>query len=201
MLFFHKRQTPTAAPVEAIIAGLGNPGRQYEDTRHNAGFLVLDTLAEKLNVRIDRMKFKGLTATATLGGKGVLLLKPSTFMNLSGESVLQAMQFYKIPPEKVFVIFDDVSLEPGKLRIRRKGSHGGHNGMKNIIYLTGSDAFPRIKMGVGAKPERWDLADWVLSRFTQKEGEALEQAAENACDALPLLLNGQFQEAMNRYNS
>ena len=201
MLFFHKRQTPAAAPVEAIIAGLGNPGRQYEDTRHNAGFLVLDTLAEKLNVRIDRMKFKGLTATATLGGKGVLLLKPSTFMNLSGESVLQAMQFYKIPPEKVFVIFDDVSLEPGKLRIRRKGSHGGHNGMKNIIYLTGSDAFPRIKMGVGAKPERWDLADWVLSRFTQKEGEALEQAAENACDALPLLLNGQFQEAMNRYNS
>ena len=201
MLFFHKHQTPAAAPVEAIIVGLGNPGQKYEDTRHNAGFLVLDTLAEKLNVRIDRIKFKGLTATAAVGGKGVLLLKPSTFMNLSGESVQAAMQFYKIPPEKVFVIFDDVSLEPGKLRIRRKGSHGGHNGMKNIIYLTGSDAFPRIKIGVGAKPERWDLADWVLSRFTQKEGEALEQAAENACAALPLLLSGEFQEAMNRYNS
>lgn len=202
MFSFLHRNTPASAPIEAIVVGLGNPGRKYEDTRHNAGFIVLDKLADKLNVRIDRIKFKGETATAVINGKGVLLLKPSTFMNLSGESVQQAMQFYKIPPEKVIVVFDDISLEPGRMRIRQKGSHGGHNGMKNIIYLTGKDTFPRVKMGVGAKPNPgWDLADWVLSRFTQKEGEALEQAAENACSAIMLMVEGKTQEAMNKYNS
>lgn len=199
---FHKHSSPAAAPVEAIIVGLGNPGRQYENTRHNAGFIVLDTLAEKLNVKIDRIKFKGLTATAVIGGKGVLLLKPNTFMNLSGEAVQEAMRFYKIPPEKVIVVYDDISLEPGKLRIRKKGSDGGHNGMKNIIYLSGKDTFPRIKMGVGAKPNPgWNLADWVLSRFTQTEGEALEKAAENACSAIALMVHGKDQEAMNKFNS
>ncbi len=199
---FHKHPAPAPTPVEAIVAGLGNPGRQYENTRHNAGFLVLDTLAEKLNVKIDRIKFKGLTCTAAIEGRGVLLLKPSTYMNRSGESVREAMQFYKLPPERVIVIYDDISLEPGKLRIRRKGSDGGHNGMKNIIYLTGKDTFPRIKIGVGAKPNPgWDLADWVLSRFTQSEGEALEQAAEHACAALALMLQGKEQEAMNKFNS
>lgn len=202
MFSFLHRNTPASAPIEAIVVGLGNPGRKYEDTRHNAGFIVLDKLADKLNVRIDRIKFKGETATAVINGKGVLLLKPSTFMNLSGESVQQAMQFYKIPPEKVIIVFDDISLEPGRMRIRQKGSHGGHNGMKNIIYLTGKDTFPRVKMGVGAKPNPgWDLADWVLSRFTQKEGEALEQAAENACSAIMLMVEGKTQEAMNKYNS
>ena len=199
---FHKHASPASAPVEAIVVGLGNPGRQYENTRHNAGFIVLDALAEKLNVRIDRIKFKGLTATAVIGGKGVLLLQPNTFMNLSGESVQEAMRFYKIPPEKVIVVYDDISLEPGKLRIRKKGSDGGHNGMKNIIYLSGKDTFPRIKMGVGAKPNPgWNLADWVLSRFTQAEGEALEKAAENACNAIALMVHGKDQEAMNKFNS
>lgn len=199
---FQKHTGPATAPVEAIIVGLGNPGRQYENTRHNAGFIVLDTLAEKLDVKIDRIKFKGLTATAVINGKGVLLLKPNTFMNLSGESVQEAMRFYKIPPEKVIVVYDDISLEPGKLRIRKKGSDGGHNGMKNIIYLSGKDTFPRIKMGVGAKPNPgWNLADWVLSKFTQSEGEALEKAAENACNAIALMVHGKDQEAMNKFNS
>lgn len=202
MFHLFQKSTPAAAPVEYLIVGLGNPGRQYESTRHNAGFIVLDTLAEKLNVSIDRMKFKGLSCTAVLEGKGVLLLKPSTYMNLSGESVREAMQFYKIPPEKTIIVYDDISLEPGKLRIRKKGSDGGHNGMKNIIYLMGKDTFPRIKMGVGAKPNPgWNLADWVLSKFTQKEGEALEAAADNACEALHLMVQGKEQEAMNKYNS
>ena len=199
---FHKHNAPAAAPVEYIIVGLGNPGQQYENTRHNAGFIVLDTLAAKLHVKIDRIKFKGLTCTAAIDGKGVLLLKPSTFMNRSGESVREAMQFYKIPPERVIIVFDDISLEPGKLRIRRKGSDGGHNGIKNIIYLSGVDTFPRIKMGVGAKPHPdYDLASWVLSKFTQKEREDLASAAENACSALLLMLNDNVQEAMNKYNS
>ena len=202
MFHLFQKSTPVAAPVEYLIVGLGNPGRQYESTRHNAGFIVLDTLAEKLNVSIDRVKFKGLSCTAVLEGKGVLLLKPSTYMNLSGESVREAMQFYKIPPEKTIIVYDDISLEPGKLRIRKIGSDGGHNGMKNIIYLMGKDTFPRIKMGVGAKPNPgWNLADWVLSKFTQKEGEALEAAADNACEALHLMVQGKEQEAMNKYNS
>lgn len=202
MFHLSQKSTPAAAPVEYLIVGLGNPGRQYESTRHNAGFIVLDTLAEKLNVSIDRVKFKGLSCTAVLEGKGVLLLKPSTYMNLSGESVREAMQFYKIPPEKTIIVYDDISLEPGKLRIRKKGSDGGHNGMKNIIYLMGKDTFPRIKMGVGTKPNPgWNLADWVLSKFTQKEGEALEAAADNACEALHLMVQGKEQEAMNKYNS
>ena len=202
MFHLFQKSTPAAAPVEYLIVGLGNPGRQYESTRHNAGFIVLDTLAEKLNVSIDRVKFKGLSCTAVLEGKGVLLLKPSTYMNLSGESVREAMQFYKIPPEKTIIVYDDISLEPGKLRIRKKGSDGGHNGMKNIIYLMGKDTFPRIKMGVGAKPNPgWNLADGVLSKFTQKEGEALEAAADNACEALHLMVQGKEQEAMNKYNS
>ena len=202
MFLFFQKPPPAAAPVEYLIVGLGNPGRQYESTRHNAGFIVLDTLAEKLNVSIDRVKFKGLFCTAVLEGKGVLLLKPSTYMNLSGESVREAMQFYKIPPEKTIIVYDDISLEPGKLRIRKKGSDGGHNGMKNIIYLMGKDTFPRIKMGVGAKPNPgWNLADWVLSKFTQKEGESLEAAADNACEALHLMVQGKEQEAMNKYNS
>ena len=130
MFHLFQKSTPVAAPVEYLIVGLGNPGRQYESTRHNAGFIVLDTLAEKLNVSIDRVKFKGLSCTAVLEGKGVLLLKPSTYMNLSGESVREAMQFYKIPPEKTIIVYDDISLEPGKLRIRKKGSDGGHNGIR-----------------------------------------------------------------------
>ena len=146
------RPAAPTGPVEAIVAGLGNPGREYENTRHNAGFLVLDQIAGSCGVRLDRLKYKSLCADAVLGGRRVLLMKPQTFMNLSGQAVTEAMRFYKLPAEKVIVIFDDISLEPGKLRIRRKGSDGGHNGIKNIIYLSGKDTFPRIKMGVGKSP-------------------------------------------------
>lgn len=200
-LFSSRPSVPTG-PVEFLIVGLGNPGRQYENTRHNAGFITLDVIAEKAGARVDRIKFKGLCGEGMLGGKKVLFLKPSTFMNLSGQSVQEAMAFYKMPPEKVLVIFDDISLEPGRLRIRRKGSDGGHNGIKNIIYLSGKDTFPRIKMGVGKKPNpNWDLADWVLSHFTEEEGKALLEAAGRAASAAELIVQGKIDEAMNRYTS
>ncbi len=200
-LFSSRPSVPTG-PVEFLIVGLGNPGRQYENTRHNAGFITLDVIAEKAGARVDRIKFKGLCGEGMLGGKKVLFLKPSTFMNLSGQSVQEAMAFYKLPPEKVLVIFDDISLEPGRLRIRRKGSDGGHNGIKNIIYLSGKDTFPRLKMGVGKKPHpNWDLADWVLSHFTEEEGKALLEAAGRAASAAELIVQGKIDEAMNRYTS
>ena len=163
---FFKRKEPLSGSVEYIVVGLGNAGTKYEGTRHNAGFIALDHLSQQLGVKIDRIKFKSLVTTCTISDKKVLLMKPSTYMNNSGLAVTEAMNFYKIPPENVIVIFDDISLETGKMRIRRKGSDGGHNGIKNIIYLSGSDQFPRIKLGVGHKPEKWDLADWVLSHFT-----------------------------------
>lgn len=202
MLRLFQKNTPSPGPVDFMIVGLGNPGKQYENTRHNAGFLAVDTIAQKHHTDINRIKFKGLVGECSLGGKKALLLKPSTFMNLSGQSVREAMQFYKLPPEKVLVIFDDINLEPGKLRIRRKGSDGGHNGMKNIIYLSGSDQFPRIKLGVGKKPHpNYDLADWVLSRFTEKEREALSTALDNAAAAAELIAKGDIDRAMNLYNS
>ena len=197
-MFFRKKETLGGA--EFIIAGLGNPDRKYENTRHNAGFITVDTLADSLDARIDRIKFKSLCTTVTIEGKKVLLLKPSTYRNLSGQAVTEAMSFYKIPPQKTLIILDDISLDVGKLRIRRKGSDGGHNGMKNIIYLSGSDQFPRIKIGVGKKPEQWDLADWVLSTFTKTEQQALETAVKNACDAARLIISGQTDKAMNLYN-
>ncbi len=191
-----------AGPVEYLVVGLGNPGRQYEGTRHNAGFLVLDKLAEQLGVHISRLKFKALTADTEIGGKHVLLIKPQTFMNLSGQSVQEAMRFYKIPPEKTIIIFDDISLPPGRLRIRKKGSDGGHNGIKNIIYLSGKDTFPRIKMGVGAKPRPdYNLADWVLSHFTESEYHSLLEAAKKACEAVRLMVEGKTDQAMNQFNS
>lgn len=188
--------------IEYIIAGLGNPGMQYENTRHNAGFIVLDALAQQLGVQINRMKFKGLTAEATIEGKRCLLIKPNTFMNLSGESLVQALEFYKIDAEKLIVVYDDISLEPGKLRIRRKGSHGGHNGMRSIIDLTGRDDFPRVKMGVGKKPHPdYNLADWVLGKFGKEDAEKMKQSAENACECIKLMVQGKTDEAMNKYNS
>ena len=197
---FGKREEP-AGGVEFIVAGLGNPGREYEGTRHNAGFMALDLLAEKAGVKPDRVRFKGLCAQAVVGGKKVLLLKPSTFMNLSGESVVEAMQFYKIPPKNVVVIYDDISFPPGKLRVRSRGSDGGHNGMKNIIYLSGSDEFPRVRLGTGDRPDRrYDLADWVLSRFSPEDKKLFDQAAENACEAVELIVQGKTAEAMNRFN-
>lgn len=197
--FFHKAVTP--GTVEWLIVGLGNPGKEYDNTRHNVGFMAIDRLAEKSHTEIKRIKFKGLCGECSLAGQKALLLKPSTFMNLSGQSVQEAMSFYKIPSERVIVLYDDINLEPGKLRIRRKGSDGGHNGIKNIIYLTGSDQFPRVKIGVGKKPHPdYDLKDWVLSRFTQQEQKDLSPALENACAAVELIVKGETDRAMNLYN-
>ena len=198
-MFFKKKESLSGS-VEYIVAGLGNPDRKYENTRHNTGFIVLDKIADTLSVRIDRIKFKSLCATAQIGDKKVLLLKPSTYMNLSGQAVTEAMSFYKVPPEKTIIIFDDISLDVGKMRIRRKGSDGGHNGIKNIIYLSGSDAFPRIKIGIGHKPEKWDLADWVLSSFSADELKKLNEAAEKSFDAVRLITGGNIDKAMNLYN-
>lgn len=214
-----------AGAVEYIICGLGNPGTQYENTRHNIGFMTVDTLCKKYKLSCKKLKFKSLTCDAVIGGntmlqsrnqgrgtdaaqqsfgrgKRCLIMKPTTFMNNSGEAVTEAMNFYKIPPERTIIVFDDISLEPGKLRIRRKGSDGGHNGIKSIIYLSGSDAFPRIKMGVGAKPNPdYKLADWVLGHFKKEDGEKLEQCFQNAVACLELIVQGKIDEAMNKYNS
>lgn len=188
--------------VEYIIAALGNPGSKYLDTRHNAGFIAADMLAEKHGFKINRLKFKSLCGDVMLEGKRCLVIKPQTFMNLSGQAVTEAMRFYKIPPERTIILFDDVSLEPSRIRIRRKGSDGGHNGMKNIIYLSGSDQFPRIKIGVGKKPSpEYNLADWVLSRFTEKEIPLIREAAQNACECLKLIVAGDTDGAMGLYNN
>ena len=188
--------------VEYIICGLGNPGTQYEGTRHNIGFMTIDTLCEKYKLDCKKLRFKSLTCDAMISGKRCLIMKPTTFMNNSGEAVTEAMSFYKIPPERTIIVFDDISLEPGKLRIRRKGSDGGHNGIKSIIYLSGSDMFPRIKMGVGAKPHPdYNLADWVLGHFRKEQAEALETAMDNAVSSIELMVGGKMNEAMNKFNS
>ena len=199
----NKSKTPEpAGAVEYIIAGLGNPGVQYENTRHNAGFMAVDTLAEKHGFEIKRLKFKSLTADAVIAGKRCLVMKPSTFMNNSGEAIVEAMNFYKIPIENVIICYDDISLEPGKLRIRRKGSDGGHNGIKSIIYLTGSQDFPRVKIGVGQKPSKeYDLAGWVLGNFPSEDIPKMQEAAANACNAVETIVSGNIDKAMNLYNS
>ena len=185
-----------------IVVGLGNPGLEYAQTRHNAGFMTLDLLAEREHTEIKRMKFKSLCGDAVIAGKRCLLMKPTTYMNNSGQAVAEAMQFYKLPIDHIIVVYDDISLEPSRLRIRRKGSDGGHNGIKSIIYLTGEDTFPRIKLGVGKKPRPdYNLADWVLSRFTKEELEQMHIAAEHACESIALMVNGKIDEAMNRYNT
>ena len=200
MLKLFSRNEPSGG-ADWLIVGLGNPGTKYENTRHNTGFMMLDALAEKNNCEVRRIKFKGLYGKCKIAGQNAVLLKPSTFMNLSGQSVTEAMNFFHIPPERVLLLFDDISLDVGKTRIRLKGSHGGQNGVKNIIYLSGSDNFPRIKIGIGHKPEGWDLADWVLSRFTKDDMKLLEKVAGNICEAVELILTGQPDKAMNRFNS
>ncbi|MDR2932381.1 MAG: aminoacyl-tRNA hydrolase, partial [Oscillospiraceae bacterium] len=163
-----------SGPVEYIVAGLGNPGREYENTRHNAGFMALDYMSGAWGFQVNKLKFKALCGDAMVAGKRVLFLKPSTYMNNSGEAVRDALSFYKVPIQNLVVISDDVTLDTGKMRVRRKGSDGGQKGLKSIIYLTGKDDFPRIRIGIGAKPHpEMALADWVLSRFTDKEREAL----------------------------
>ena len=184
-----------------LIVGLGNPGREYERTRHNCGFRAVDLLADKLGCRIDKAKFQGIYGQANYGGKKLMLLKPLTFMNLSGRSVLQLSAYFNIPPQRIIVLFDDISLEPGRLRIRADGSAGGHNGIKSIIQEVGSQAFPRVKIGVGSKPNpEYDLADWVLSTFSAKEEKALAVALENAADAALAIIDHGVPEAANRFN-
>ncbi len=200
-MFFRKNSAPAPGPVDFIVAGLGNPGKQYEGTRHNAGFAALEALADKLDVRVDRVRFKSYCGEARIGGTKVLLLMPQTFMNLSGEAVRDAMQFYKIPPERCLILFDDISLPVGTIRVRRKGSDGGQRGMRSIITLTGSDQFPRVKIGIGGKPHPdYDLAAWVLSHFSKEEAPLLLEAARNAAEAACLIVRGQTDEAMNRYS-
>lgn len=190
-----------AGPVEWIVVGLGNPGPKYDWTRHNVGFLVVDELADRANIPVQRVKYKALTNTTTLGGKSVLLMKPVTYMNLSGEAVGQAARFYKVPPERVLVISDDVSLPQGKLRIRRSGSAGGHNGLKNIIAHLGTDQFPRVKVGVGNKPRPdSDMAAWVLGKFTGPDRETMEAAFKKAADAVTCLIEQGADKAMAQFN-
>lgn len=184
-----------------LIVGLGNPGKEYERSRHNCGFRAVDTLAEKLGCKIDRAKFQGLYGQTTYKGKKLMLLKPMTYMNLSGRSVLQLSAYFSIPPQKIIVMFDDISLEPGRLRIRPDGSAGGHNGIKSIIQELGSQAFPRVKIGVGAKPHPdYDLADWVLSSFSAQEEKALGVSLSNAADAALAIIDCGVPEAANKFN-
>ncbi len=184
-----------------LIVGLGNPGREYEKTRHNCGFRAIDILAESLHCKLDKAKFQGLYTQVKYGGKKLLLLKPQTFMNLSGRSVLQLSAYFQVPPQRIIVLFDDISLVPGKLRIRSDGSAGGHNGIKSIIAELGSQDFPRVKIGVGAKPHPdYDLADWVLSAFTSLEEKALGPALERAAQAALCIVDKGTYEAANRFN-
>ncbi|MDE5833929.1 MAG: aminoacyl-tRNA hydrolase [Ruminococcus sp.] len=192
--------TVTGQP-EYVIAGLGNIGTQYDNTRHNAGFGVVDMLAEQYGTEINRLRFKGKTAEVTIEGIKCLLLKPSTYMNNSGESIVQALDFYNLDVDNLIVVYDDISLECGKIRIRRKGSHGGHNGIRSIIDMTGSEEFLRIKVGVGKKPHPdYDLAKWVLGKFRPKDLEKMKVSGENACDSIKLMVQGKTDEAMNKYN-
>jgi len=196
-----KEKEPAGGKPEFIIVGLGNPGIDYERTRHNAGFMAMSVIEEKTGAQVNNYKFKAKTAVTQIGGKQCLLMKPETFMNLSGEAVSQAMNFYKIPIENVLVIFDDISLEPGNMRIRRKGSAGGHNGLKSIIECCGSEDFPRIKIGVGKKPHPdYDLADWVLGKFSEEDKKKLAEVFANVLPATELIVQGKIAEAMNKYN-
>ena len=198
-MFFKKENTSNS--IEYLIVGLGNPGRQYENTRHNAGFIALDYIADELGVKVNRIKFKSTVGEASISGKRCLLMKPSTFMNLSGQAVTEAMRFYKIPPQKVIVLSDDISLDVGVIRIRRKGSDGGQNGLKNIIYLSGSDEFPRVKIGIGKKPHPdYDLKDWVLSRFSDKDQKLVAERLPDIKGAVELIVGGDIDKAMNLYN-
>ncbi len=183
-----------------LIVGLGNPGKDYERTRHNCGFRAIDMLAEDLGCRIDKLRYQGLFCQTNYNGKKLFLLKPQTYMNLSGRSVLQLSAYYNIPPTRIIVLFDDISLEPGRLRIRANGSAGGHNGIKSIIQELGSQDFPRVKIGVGAKPHPdADLADWVLSDFSAAEEKALAVSLKNAGQAALTIVEQGVPEASNRF--
>ncbi|MGN1194032.1 MAG: aminoacyl-tRNA hydrolase [Acutalibacteraceae bacterium] len=200
-MFFKKDSFSDSSAYDYMIVGLGNPGKKYEFTRHNTGFLCVDLYAQEHGFKIDRLKFKSLIGETKIGTKRCLFIKPQTFMNLSGEAVREAAAFYKIPPERIIVIFDDISLDVGKMRIRRKGSDGGHNGIKSIIFQLSSDLFPRIKIGIGAKPHPdYDLADWVLTPFSKDDLKTLREVCENAGEAIGLMTDGKIEEAMSRFS-
>lgn len=184
-----------------LIAGLGNPTKEYDKTRHNVGFSVIDVLADKYRIDVSEKKHKALCGRGAIEGQKVILVKPQTFMNLSGESIREVVDYYKIEAEDIIIIYDDISLEPGQLRIRLKGSAGGHNGIKNIIAHLGSQEFPRIKVGVGAKPPRMDLADYVLSRFSKEEQPLMEEAFKEAAEAAVMMMTEGAEKAMNHYNT
>lgn len=185
-----------------VIVGLGNPGRKYENTRHNAGFMVLDALASKYGIRLTEKKHKALCGTGAIEGVKVLLVKPQTFMNLSGESVGEIMNFYKLSPEdELLIIYDDISLAPGNIRIRKRGSAGGHNGIKSLIAHLGTQEFMRIRVGVGEKPSGWDLADYVLGHFSEEDNTALEKTMPDIMQAAVLIMQGNIDKAMNDYNA
>lgn len=195
---FFKRKT---GAVEFMIVGLGNPGVQYQNTRHNAGFMALDATARALDIRVERARFHAYCGEGVCDGRHVLLMKPQTYMNNSGEAVCEAMRFYKLSADRVLLLFDDISLPIGGMRVRRSGSAGGQNGVKSILQLSGSEAFPRIKLGIGAKPHPdYNLADWVLSRFSEKELSLMGETAEKAAAAAQLIVSGNIEEAMNRYS-
>lgn len=184
-----------------LIAGLGNPDKKYEYTRHNIGFDVIDAMAGKYNIEFTEKKHKGIYGSGYIAGQKVILVKPQTYMNLSGECIQELLQFYKLDPDsELLVIFDDISLGPGRIRVRGKGSAGGHNGIKNIIAMTGTQGFARIKMGVGEKPEGWDLADYVLGRFSKEDREAVEGAFADAVEAAEMILMDNLAGAMNKFN-
>lgn len=191
----------TKQKPEYIIVGLGNPGSEYERTRHNAGFLALDRIADKCNASVKQSKFKALIGNATIGGHSVLLMKPQTYMNLSGEAVKEAASFYQIPADKVIVISDDICQAPGRMRIRKSGSAGGQKGLANIINHLGTDAFPRIRIGVGEKPNpEYDLCDWVLGKFSEADMKALSPRLDDAYDSVVMILDGKTDEAMGKFN-
>ena len=188
-------------PVSFIIAGLGNPGAQYDKTRHNVGFIAIDYIADKLGVRIDRAKFHALTAEAKIGEVRVLLMKPQTYMNNSGVAIGEAAAFYKIPPERVLVLHDEISFDPGIIRIRRKGSAGGHNGLKSVIAHLASEEFPRVKIGVGKKPNpEYDLADWVLGKLPKEHSDIIDNKREDILGAARLIADGKIDDAMQKYS-
>ena len=196
-----KKDTPAAGNLTHLVVGLGNPGDKYTFTRQNTGFMALDFIAEKCGVRVDRARFKSLCADARIGEHRVLLMKPQTFMNLSGEAVREAADFYKIPPKNILVLFDDINFDVGVMRIRRNGSDGGHNGIKSIIYQLNSDAFPRVKIGVGKKPSPdYDLADYVLGTYSDADKKTLFSMFSRVYDGVELILSGQIDKAMNLYN-
>ncbi len=196
-MFFGKK----SAGVEWLIVFLGNPGDQYEHTRHNVAWDVADALAEELNVPIQRLKFKALTHVTDVGGQKAMLMKPVTYMNLSGEAVGEAARFYKLPPERVLVVCDDIALPPGKLRLRAQGSAGGHNGLKSIQQHLGGDNYPRLRVGVGGKPRPdYDLADWVLSRPAGEDAKAVDDGVKRAAKAIPLILGKGVERASEQVN-